>query len=440
MRLETSNRQNVKASILGVFGRRQVTTVAAATLALGLCTAAHAQHGEAAGIAEMMNPEYLKRDIVLFDQSLNLDSAQRVIVDVLFHDYEQAFQEGKAAMHKSLQVKAEEAREVPEADILKHVLTPLDDWQKQRLRVGEQFLENVQMILNADQMELWPAFERRLLREKYLHQGQFSGESTNLFDIVREMNLDEVAMRTVKPILDQYDVDIDQALRRRREATSGDTSKWLRSMAEQNPQSGLELMRKQIERRVAVRNVNDEYIERITQALGDDTGARFRNRAMERGYPQAYRPTAVERLFTAAKELSDLDSTALEQVRQIEAEYKAQLVTINEEIVREIRRFDPIEARERAELFSMRMGGKQFERSPNPTRNMQEQRDEIGRDAAKRLQGALTAEQFALLPGAHRFAESPEHRPEDGMTPDARRSEGKPVRESVRELKRKGER
>ena len=64
-------------------------------------------------------------------------------------------------------------------------------------RVSDATYRSAAQFLNEQQMDQWPAVQRRLYREKKLMRGLLSGESVNLFDSVRDMNLDErTAQRT----------------------------------------------------------------------------------------------------------------------------------------------------------------------------------------------------------------------------------------------------
>jgi hypothetical protein len=381
--------------------------LACACSAMCLATTSYGQFGEAAGIAEAMQQDYMRRDIVLFEQGLNLDDAQRTIVDALYQDYEQAFNDGLAGMRKSIEDMREELQSQDVDRVLRRVFQPIEEWSVEKRALGDQFLENVKVVLTTEQQEQWPKFERFLFREKYLPRGQISGESLNLFHVARDMKLNDPQTQHMQPTLDEYDIALDQALRNRQKAFTSSQGDMLKSFSEQNPQVSLAILQRQIEVRVAVRNVNDQYIDRLAEVMPDDRRPEFRQKALERAYPRIYRPTPVQNIFKAALELEGLDSGARSSVAELEAAYLAELAAVNTDWFNALRRWEPDEQRKRAEAFAQRMSGQQPAQIEDPTRELSVRRDDVSRNYARQLQSLVSPEQFAQLPGAMRWTQAP---------------------------------
>ena len=76
--------------------RQLSKTIVGTTLAavVGLTVPAVGQFGEALGFADSMQPDLFSRDLVVFSEVLELDESQRLIVDSLFTDHQEAFQLG----------------------------------------------------------------------------------------------------------------------------------------------------------------------------------------------------------------------------------------------------------------------------------------------------------------------------------------------------------
>lgn len=383
---------------------RKIGTIAVAALALSVCgTHATAQFGEAAGIAEAMVPDFMTRDVRLFQDGLDLDDTQRVIIEALFNDYQDSFDDGLAKMKQRFEDMRPELQALDERRVLAMVFVPFDEWGKEKAVLGGQFLENVRVLLTPEQLELWPAFERRLLREKELHKGRLSGENTDLLAIVRDLNLDEESLRSAQPVLEAYDVALDVALRARQDSITGHRSEMLQHMASENVELSMAIFERQLARRIAIRSVNDEYTMKIADALPADFGAKFRAIALDRSYPRVYRETPAERLFKAALELEELDSTTRGAIEQVLQSYQAELAAMNDSLVTALRAFEPTEQRLRAEAFTARMAGNQPTKIEDPTREDFGRREELGKNYARQLQAVLNPDQFAKLPGAARF-------------------------------------
>jgi hypothetical protein len=387
----------------------RLVTGALLTLAVVAVTpTAYSQFGEAAGIAEAMVPEYLSRDVRLFQEGLDLDDTQRVILEALFNDYEDSFNTGLDRMKQRFEEMRPEFESLDERRVLALVFLPFEDWSKEKAEIGVEFIENVKVLLTPQQMELWPAFDRRLLREKELHKGRLAGESTDLLAIIRDMKLDETTLRAIQPVLDEYDISLDAALRARKASMTGTSGDMLRSLADQDTQKSLAVLDRQIDTRVRIRNVNDEYTRRIAEALPADAGQRFLSTALDRSYPRVYRETPVDRLFRAALELDEIDPSVRDSISTIYGSYTSALAAMNEDLLASLRDFEPKEQRLRAEAFAARMGGGDAKPIEDPTRESFSKRDELGRNFAKQLQAALPPELFARLPGAGRFMASAE--------------------------------
>jgi len=385
----------------------RVGFIAVFALIAGLLPAstARAQFGEAAGIGEAMQQDFLSRDIVLFSQGLNLDDTQRVIVEALFTDYEQAFDAGITGMKAKLEGMREQMTSDDPARVLKMVFAPFTEWAVDKADLYDQFLENVQVVLTPEQMDKWPAFERSLYREKNIHRGQLSGESLNLFYVIRDMKLDDKSMQPIQPTLDEYDVAMNDALRRRQTAITGPDNPMLAALAEQDTQKRTDSLMHILQLRIAVRNVNDDYIERLAAAMPDNLAAKFKADALDRAYPRIFRETQAQRIFKVAKELEGLDPTVLTSVIELETAYLAELASINQQLHQAMRKHEPDDIRNRAEDFDRRMGGQSPDKRDDPTRELFTRRDELARTYIRQLHAILTPEQFAQLPGAMRWIE-----------------------------------
>jgi Spy/CpxP family protein refolding chaperone len=381
-------------------------TAIVATVALALAgsgATALAQFGQAAGIAEAMVPDFMTRDVRLFQDGLNLDDTQRVIIEALFYDYQDSFDAGLQQMKQRFEEMRPELQALDERRVMAMVFVPFEEWGQQKAVLREQFLENTRVLLTPEQLELWPAFDRRLFREKEIHKGILAGESTDLLAIVRDLHLDEESMRSVRPTLDAYDIALDLALRARQESITGRQSEMLQHIASDNLDLSMAIFERQLARRVGIRNVNDEYTIKIAEVLPEGTGAKFKAIALDRAYPRVYRETPVERLFRAALELEGLDPAIRASVDQVMQSYLIELSAMNEALVQAVRKQEPIEQRLRAQAFTVRMAGNQPEKIEDPTREDFVRRDDLGKDYVKQLQALLTPEQFGGLPGAGRF-------------------------------------
>ena len=403
--------------------RRATHAVALAAIA-ALTTSASAQFGEAAGIAQSMQQEYFNRDITTIVRELELDQYQRLIVEALYEDYQTDFEDGLDQMKERFRSMRSKMVAGDEKRVMKMVFGPWEDWTIQRKRLGEQFLENVKVILNQEQLEGWPAFERSLFREKNILMGQFSGENVNLFNAVRDTHLEEPIGMLIQPYMNDYDIALDAALRNRESVLRRSVQPMLRSLQESDAKLSMEVIDDQIAARLVVRNVNDQYIEVIAAALPADLGGEFREKALAQAYPRAYRPSPILRLFDAARELEDLPESVIQEVDDLEGAFRAEVAPLNDSLREAIRRHDPESFRWRAEVSAARMSGKSGSSRSQLDRPDFNEREDLCRRFALLLRGLLTKEQYDSLPGSERWMRRLDPATKERKTPELPRGAG----------------
>ena len=111
----------------------------------------------------------------------------------------------------------------------------------------------------------------RLIREKSLPKARLSGEGLNLFLIVDEAELPEESLATLDPILDEYEVVLDQAIRRRDEVVATTSAQMYRAIQEGDTPGAMRTMERQMQARTALRDVNELYRVRLVSELGEGT-------------------------------------------------------------------------------------------------------------------------------------------------------------------------
>ncbi|MCH2137721.1 MAG: hypothetical protein MK074_01555 [Phycisphaerales bacterium] len=382
---------------------------AAATLALS-CTASVLAQGGLEAIPALMRPEFFSRDLLLFIEGLELSAEQQVIVELAFEDYEADFNAGIESMNAKITAIAEdvEALRNDEDQLLATVLAPIQEWAIEREVLNDQLLENVRVLLDADQQARWSAFARQLYREKNLPHGRLSGESVNLFHIVRDQQLEPWQGTPLEPMLVQYDADIDRALRQRfAQSLVQPGSGFVEVIRKREAGSAedVDRRRKMLASRVAVRDANDMAIEQIAAALGGEEGATFRHEALKRGYGRIYRTTPAQRVFLAALECDACrDDAALRTaVQNLYDEYLGVLDDFNERLLVATRDFEPHQERTGIENSARRARGENIERVDDPTRPLYQERREMGAEFIERLKDLLSDEVFMKLDGARRF-------------------------------------
>lgn len=404
-------------------------------------TPASAQIGDAAGFADLMRHDYLHRDIVLFSQGLDMDDGQRVIVESLYEDYRDEFDEGWLATQEQITGMLQDVKSATPQEAMDMVMRPFEEWRKEKEQIKQRFEENVKVILNREQLQQWPAFQRQMRREKTLHLGRLSGESVDLFHIVRDLQLHERIAATIESVMDQYSLTLDEALRRRNELLNEVQGDLMRSIRAQEATITVEKLRQQVERRVALRNVNDHYIDVIASSLPMEHGEEFRESALESAYPRVYRPLPAQRIYNAAKELEELDEETLEAIHDLETIMMAEFEGMNADLHEAIRDHEPKALLNQMEIFTARTRGEEVTRLQDPTHEQIRARDDRASYYVALLRELLTPEQFTSLPGYSRWMSGENRRTTaQPQRPGQGRDAQKPAGEMIGNINRGGSR
>ncbi|MBG83233.1 MAG: hypothetical protein CMJ40_01660 [Phycisphaerae bacterium] len=408
MKFVSTHRPNQLNWILGLF----------VVMFMTLMPAERSQ-AQLSAVAQAMEPEYFTRDLLIFIEGLDLDETQAVIAEAIFDDYEMQFDAGKLLMEQEIEALTNEIKAMKgqgqQDKILEMVVMPIQDWLVRREELNSQLIENVKIILIPEQQELWTAFNRRLYREKKLDDGKFSGERVDLFIIARDTNVDS-QIEPAKQIMDDYAMQLDQALHARQRLIEGEDTSLLDSLQNRtnNPSVDIDVKKKIIEHRIKVRNINDLYREEIAAVLDPEKADAFRTETLRRAYPKIYRTTNAERVFDEALATYDpagggegpgpkADKQTYDAIWSLYGEFLGQMALINDKLYAITRSSEPETQRARLENQIRRSNGEQVERPQNPLTELQQEKRELESEYLKRLRDLLGDDAFFELNGTRRY-------------------------------------
>jgi hypothetical protein len=387
-----------------------------------------AQFGLSGGIGDAFRPAFTTRDIQLAEEMLNLDEAQRFILETLFDDYQAEFRTGVDSFRDRVaNLRTEIDPENPDpGKIMRIVFGTIDEWRAESKVLAEQFVEDLKGLLNEQQMDLWPPFERRLFRLKFLRNGQLPAENLDLTVQVQSLQLDPPVVEELQPLLLEYETALHDALRKREDYLQSSQSELIEAIQSNNYDLGIEVADRQVTLREAVRDVNEKYTVSIAAALPEDAGKDFLTSVREATYPRVYRMIPAQRAFQAAKEIEGLSPETVEAINALEQDFVSELNTFNEHLVQVIRDYEPEKIKNKVEQAASRLSGETPRSLEDPTRDEFAKRNEISTRYMDLLKALLTPEQFAGLPGARRWL-TPEERAAAGEATPVKRTPPKKI-------------
>jgi hypothetical protein len=293
--------------------------------------------------------------------------------------------------------------------VMGQMIEKLEAWRAQRAKLREQLVSGVKAQLRDDQATRWPTFERKLDREKTLTRGRLSGESTDLLKVVDRLELDDVTLAGAKEILGNYELRLAEALKARNDYFAQSEPRLMRAVQELDVKTGLDIARKQVQYRIRLRDVNEEYRPLIAAALPAEVAAKFNEEALRDSFERVFRPTRADEVLEYVRSL-DLPSEIVQQIDAIEQAYRQELKTMNEKLVSITKKEEPQEQIREAERFAGFISGNFQPRrgggndAGDPVRDGFRDRRDMAEKYIERLATVLTPEQAANMPKRERRA------------------------------------
>jgi len=370
---------------------------------------------------ELLEPDFMRRDLNLFVDQLALDDAQTLVLETLFDDYEgdyelragevqdeiraltqQMFQtmmspqmrEGMGERMQQIRTemddiaaeqgemtrderrdffrqKMQEMQEEMQAErmeqgldlemksALKEMFDLFEAWTVERAAMRERFVGGLGAQLNDDQMAAWPAFDRFLVREKSLPKSRLSGKGTNLFLAIDEFGLDDASFDRLEPLFDDYELALHQSLVSRDRYLETSAPRLYKALQEGDEEKARDIVGRQVEYRKAVRDVNDQFITTFASEV--------REVDEERGnaFSQALMQRAYEDVYRTSRTERlfeavlelELEEEIRTAVLELFAGYLADASSMNSRLVNLVRKQEPVSLANQIQRVAQMMEG-----------------------------------------------------------------------------------
>lgn len=382
---------------------RNVVRLAGVAMSLGaiaLATPAFAQGGGGFGGGpgmmggmgrDLMGAPFSTRDLERFVQLLKLDAEQKDVVEVLLEAHVEQFQAKAQAIRDKMETARNEFREYQDASVWEGVGKAMTEFRTERVKMETQFMDDLKAVLNEQQAQAFPSFERANRREKTMRRGLMSGERMDVVRLVEEAKLTPEEISPLAAVLDQYSVDLDRELIKRnayQEEAMGQAGDLFRNQDMEKAQKLLEDGRKLS---VAVRDINRKYARQVQELLPEAKRAEFASAIQRASFPDIYRPSYTSRVFEAVMGFTDLTEDQRAQVAPARDSYSRSLSDLNAKLAEDTEKTEMEMSIEG--MFRRGFGGEE-----GPAGELRRQRRDLDRSALENLRKILTPEQIERLP------------------------------------------
>ncbi len=361
--------------------------------------AAMAQFGGRTGFSEAFKPDLMPRDMPMIVEILKLEEWQRPIVQSLLEDYQISFKTGSDAVREKMVNAAKKQKGGSKG--MKDLLEPIESWAPEKQRMYEELMASIKGQLSDSQQERWPKFERAILRTRSLDDADLAGEGIDLIAILRQMQVPADALNTASAAMDQYEVALDAALKARDAKINSLLPKFTAAMDAVDMEAGMALQEQIMAMRVAVRQVQDDSIEKIAVLLPAPYAEDFRTRALSQGYREVFQPDALANFFAAVLNLADLTTDQKKAVEAAEASWNASMAALQTRMLETTRAEEPNKAKRKTLSAAAKRAAKEGTTPPevpsDPMIPLRNQKNQLVQDTREGVLKLLTKDQVDRL-------------------------------------------
>lgn len=377
-------------------GRRIVSFwLALAAMAMLWPAAAQGQVFRPGG--DFLEPGFTTKDLEHAAQLFGFDEIQREIAGEMVNEYLTRMAVGVDQMTTVLRAAEDEFQETRDIAVWDAFRNRTREFEQRKDMITKQLMQDLRLLLTAEQEAMWPRFERDLRRMATIDEGGLvSGEAVDLVKLLDEMGVDGEARAAISSVENQYVTELDRALVTRNEVYEESTDKAFERFTtegfddfEKVMEYFRELLEDAMEQAVRVRDINLRYAATIGRALPPDLGAEFTAKFNELCYPRVYRVSTTDRAFETILSFEDLTEEQRGRVLEAQTRYRQSRERLDANWARAI-------AEQEEERDVMRVMG--IEPSTEATRESRTARRELDRTAYEQVLQMLTEEQARRLP------------------------------------------
>lgn len=290
-----------------------------------------------------------KRSVEDYATLLGLTDDQRETVRTLHEGYREEMKAYQAEMDAKVEEVQEKANDSGDMTAFQKELPNL---MRERIEksqaMNKRFLEDFRATLEPAQAEQWGKVERQRRRETMLMGGFYSGGNVDLADIARREKLSEglasPASTDFANAMDEYEQDMDRVLtdfeRVRAELRRQEGGPAMIVTTDGNDIKADPRMKTLAEYSKKIRDLNDRYVARLAQVLGENGRERLENGYGQRAFGRVYGKSYAQDLLEVAKGMDDLGPSEREKLGELAARYDERSRVLNRQWVEAQRRLE----------------------------------------------------------------------------------------------------
>lgn len=277
------------------------------------------------GVDRGFKPALTRQQFDRYGRVLALNETQKLLADEMLAQYRRRFDERAGKVRSERAEIGEEAKATGDyrayADDLVKIMK---SWGRERDELEEELIGNLKSLLNEEQVEYWPLFEREKRRADLLPNARLGGEDVDLIALVQGLEVSEETEEGLAEVLEQYASQLDNALQARERTLESLRPDWRDAMMSDREEAK-DIWKEATSKRSAVRNINRRTLRILMAEIdsfeGAQKAAELELAYKKKAYPLAYEPTRADRMLEQMAKLVTLSAEQSEQIAAIESDY-----------------------------------------------------------------------------------------------------------------------
>lgn len=279
-------------------------------------------------------PDVTSEELKRLDEMLSLTEDQELVAGELHSAYLAEVQALGEEARRVSDAARDEFRESRDPSVWRDLGEVMDTFEARKEELSDGFFSDLRLIMTPEQDQRWAQVERfhRRFTSMSNDRGLISGEGVDLIEAVRELDLSEETSGAVRPLLDQYEVEVDRALVERNKAYEEGLAQGRALFFNQDFDAMERLFEQSREAAIKLRDVNQRYARQVLNLLETDQAAKLQREIDERSFPQVYRETYAEKAFEAAAGFEGMSDEVRTRVTELRAAFERDMEAANKKL------------------------------------------------------------------------------------------------------------
>ncbi len=266
-------------------------------------------------------PEISPTQLTLIIRSLQLTDDQIRAVQDLHAAHAAELRSAGAAFRAELEDRIDRAEMLGDGVIAQKIFQDAQQWEERKDALENSFLQEMRLLLDAEQEARWSLVQRELRRLEAMPFGRMLGENLDVVSLFESLDLDPNP--EMLAVLDEYARDLDPELQARNDFLRTGMVEADETL-EKDPKRAKQLFERSRSLRMAVRDMNIRAIERLASVATPDDAARIRTEFRERmASTLGLGQSRTDEMIRAVAALPSLTAEQRTSFREISEAYRA---------------------------------------------------------------------------------------------------------------------